>query len=326
MRIASGIIGRDLTINNITDFIVDRKLLLSSPGGSLYEGWAIHDLIKGKVDEIGVVGVCASAATIILLAAPIRWGTMNSRFLIHNPYTDVSGDANMMQKTANDLLNEQKILLSKYTEITGINSDRLQSVMSNEIYLTPDEAKTLNLINLIKSEIMDLSQVETKLNVFEKMLNKIKNFIIKNMIVQDVNGKELDFGEDITDASQIVVGVTATVEGNPADGKYVIGDGTQYVFESGKLTEIIMPTEDKANELTAENEALKTENSTLKTEIENLKKSHDEYRAKVETEIKNISTEFINFKKSFSKGSVDANIPPKENEVTVVRKAYKNKK
>ncbi len=320
MRVATGIIGKDLTINNITEFIVDRKLLISSQGGSLFEGWAIHDLIKGKVDEVGVVGVCASAATIIMLAAPIRWGTPNSRYLIHNPYTDVSGDAAMMQKTADDLMNEQKILLSKYTEITGINSDRLQAVMSNEIYLTPEEALSINLINLIKPEIMDLKEVTEKMGTFEKLLSKIKNYIIKNIIKQDVNGNELDFG-DITDDSQIVIGVMATVNGTPANGKYTLADGTIYVFEAGKLTEIMPPIEDKTKELTAENETLKSENTALKSEIENLKNSHNAFKAETQKEITNISNEFQAFKKAFSKGTVDANKPAET--ITVNRKTYK---
>jgi ATP-dependent protease ClpP protease subunit len=314
MIIATGIIGKDITINNITNYIIDRKLLISSPGGSLYEGWAIHDLLKGKVDEIQAVGVCASAAISVLLAAPIRSGTPNSRFLIHNPYIDTfGGDAQKMQQMATDLQIEQDVLVKRYSEITGIEEERFKNVMVKEVYLLPEEAINLKLITKINPEIMNIDEkIEKRFNVFEQILNRVKKAIIKNSVFEDVDGNELDFGDKVTEKEQIVIGVTATVNGTPAEGKYVMADGVTYVFEGGKLTEVIAPIEDKTKELEAENEKLKTENEAQKNEIENLKKAFNDFKNKAETELKNVSDEFIKFRKSFSNEKIeDQKLNPK---------------
>jgi ATP-dependent Clp protease, protease subunit len=308
MKIAYGIVGKDLTVNNITDYISNRKLLISSPGGSLYEGWAIHDFLKGKVDEIGVVGVCASAATIIMLAAPMRWGTPNSRYLIHNPWTSIEGDSKSMEQTALDLKIEQENLLKRYVECTGINHERLQELMNKSIYLTPDEALNINLIHNIKSEIMDLKKMEEKMNFLEKTIFALKKFFVKNIVVQDVNGKELDFGEQITDNSQIDIGMSATVEGSPAEGKYVMPDGTTLVFEAGKITEII-PASGELEAIKKELESEKKQNMELKNKLILLVKENSDIKNSYENKINKLAEEFSAFKNEFSQGKTSVNTP-----------------
>jgi hypothetical protein len=85
--------------------------------------------------------------------------------------------------------------------------------------MTTNEIKALALINYKQSK-MNNEEVVKKLNVLEALMLSVKAiFKPKSLLVSDVNGVELDFGADVTDPSQIVIGVSATVNGAPATGE-----------------------------------------------------------------------------------------------------------
>ena len=123
------------------------------------------------------------------------------------------------------------------------------------------------------------------------------------MVKQDVNGVEIDFGSEVQTPEQIVVGVKATVNGEPAEGEYVLEDGTIYSFKAGVLEEIKAP-ETKPNE---EMEALKSENEQLKAEVQNkiaenakLKNEFDAFKNEAETKFNDVNDKFTKFKNQFS--------------------------
>jgi hypothetical protein len=207
-----------------------------------------------------------------------------------------------------DLKIEQENLLKRYVECTGINHERLQELMNKSIYLTPDEALNINLIHNIKSEIMDLKKMEEKMNFLEKTIFALKKFFVKNIVVQDVNGKELDFGEQITDNSQIDIGMSATVEGSPAEGKYVMPDGTTLVFEAGKITEII-PASGELEAIKKELESEKKQNMELKNKLILLVKENSDIKNSYENKINKLAEEFSAFKNEFSQGKTSVNTP-----------------
>jgi len=84
----------------------------------------------------------------------------------------------------------------------------------------------------------------------EGWLKKIMKAVrgIKMITVTTADGTLLDFGEDITEESQIQVGSTATVDGSPASGEYVLNDGRTLVFENGAVTEIVESEEEETME------------------------------------------------------------------------------
>jgi len=115
---------------------------------------------------------------------------------------------------------------------------------------------------------------------------------------------------------QIQVGVTATVNGNPAEGKYVMSDGRTFVFAAGTLTEI-MESEPENKELIQENETLKAENDSLKSKVAEIQASLDEKERNIsemktnfETEIKNIQNKLDSFLSKFPNEKIEDNLPP----------------
>ncbi len=351
MKILQGEIGFDLLL---TDFEGVKSVMINSPGGSLFEGLAMYDFVKSSDIEVGIIGLSASAATLPLIASGKRWGTPNSRYLIHNPWSMAIGDAESVAKTAKELKAEQDRALQLYVQHLNGTAEELQALMNEERILDAKEALELGLINEIREyntgsqeepEGSDVKNIYNKfkmsfkmkdeqkeeLSGFGKKLDQILNFLSpapKMLVVQDVNGTEIDFGDAVETEEQIAVGANATVDGAPASGDYVVASGETYVFDGGELTEIKPASEEE--ESNEEMEAVQEENTQLKNDavelnetIQNLTKERDDFKMKLDKvgeEATQLKADFVAFKGKFSTEKPEVKSPKGEE-----KKEQKNK-
>ena len=320
-NIIEGEIGFDITIKSIQD---KKSFVLNSYGGDLYTGLALFDYVKSSDIEVGVIGMCASAATLPLLASSKRWGTPNSRYLIHNPWSMVMGDAQDMQKNANDLKIEQDRAYQLYVDNLTASPELIKEYMDQERMLNAEEALAIGLILEIKNfneksrqvegsdiksmfnnfkmmyNMNDEKEVQKDLSGIKSLLEKISKFLfVKMLVLQDVNGMELNFGDDIESIEEVQVGTTATVSGSPANGDYVMPSGETFTFEGGSVVAII-PVEEVVEaeaELEVQNEALVAEVAMLKET--NLKMESE--KAKLESDLEVVRKDFTEVKNQFDK-------------------------
>lgn len=140
-----GVVGWDVRASDIRSALAaangdDIDLVVSSPGGSAYEALAIFNAIRdyrrsgGKVDA-RVVGLAASAATYIPMAADSVTVEDNAVWMIHNPYGLVAGNQNDMAKMATVLNGLAGILANAYAAKTGKDTDEIREMMDAETYL-----------------------------------------------------------------------------------------------------------------------------------------------------------------------------------------------
>lgn len=334
----SGEIGFDITSHNLMPCIEEGKgIILDSVGGDLWESWKIHDSIKAlRLDpQIGVIGTCASAAVQILLATENRWISPNSRGLVHEAWNCTCGNASDLLHSAESLEKENVRVANLYAQISQRSYIEIRALMKEERMLDADEMLSFNFAKSKTAKFGDVETIETIENkkneemtneekeqvkgIGEKvnaLWNKLFPSTPKNIVIQDVNGTEIDFGETVETAEQIAVGDAATIEGVPAEGEYVLEDGTVYVFEAGALVTITPPEEEgdtgELEALRTENDALRTENDALKVESQNAVTSQNEVRAQLEEEVREIKTAFDTFKNKFSDEKPEINVPEKE--------------
>ena len=79
----------------------DVTLNIASEGGSYFEGLTMASMIstyKGKTTAKGI-GIVASAATVVFLAADEKILTKNSFFMIHSAWAGAEGNAKEISKT-----------------------------------------------------------------------------------------------------------------------------------------------------------------------------------------------------------------------------------
>jgi ATP-dependent Clp protease, protease subunit len=115
---------------------------IKSNGGDVFEAFAIHDEIKAMKSRVTakIVGNSASAATIIAAAADRVQITENSRYLVHNAHTFVEGNKEQIGSVYDQLESIDNQILGIYVKRTGKNSDLLANLMSEERWMTAQEA------------------------------------------------------------------------------------------------------------------------------------------------------------------------------------------
>jgi ATP-dependent Clp protease, protease subunit len=116
---------------------------LNSPGGSVFEGVAIYNLLAqhGAPVHVFVDGVAASIASVIAMAgAKISMG-QGSMLMIHNAWIAAMGDSKELRSTA-DLLDKisTSSVRNAYVNRTGMKGDEVQSLMDAETWMTAEEA------------------------------------------------------------------------------------------------------------------------------------------------------------------------------------------
>lgn len=139
--------------------IKDITLIITSPGGAVYEAFAIYDVMgdlkkKGFTIKVIVEGFAASAAAMIVLqAASIRQARPNARFLVH----EISRWTVLHQEKTSTLKDETKelnALQDKILEILAIKSNKskeevLQYCERKELWMSAQEALNWGLIDEI---------------------------------------------------------------------------------------------------------------------------------------------------------------------------------
>lgn len=284
---------------------------IHSPGGDVSEGFAIHDLLlaSGKKIITQIEGLCASMATVIALAGTERRMAENSEFMIHNPWMFTGGTADEIKKDADLLKGLEDKVLDFYVEKTGSARDDLQAMMKEETWLTFAQAKELGFvneeINILKAvakinknhtematteQLAELQKNQKKQAKFIKMMKK-KLFGPKMLTVTLGDGSMLDFGDQIQEESEIAVGLTATIDGSPAEGDQVLKDGQTLVFAAGKI-ESITPSDN--DDMQAQLDAKDAEIAELKGAQAKMKKKakkRDDALAEILKEQKTLKAE-----------------------------------
>jgi ATP-dependent Clp protease, protease subunit len=136
------------------------QVLISSPGGHVESGDAIHDMIRfvrAPVTTIGT-GWVASAATHIFLAAPKerRLCLPNTRFMIHQPAGGAGGRATDIAIQAKEIIKTRERIAQVIAERTGQKIERVRVDMERDYWMTPEEAIAYGITSRVIENQKDL--------------------------------------------------------------------------------------------------------------------------------------------------------------------------
>lgn len=286
----SGEVGFDITTDLLLPHIKENKnLYFDSFGGDLWDALKTYDLMKtlNYSGKVGIMGSCMSAATLYPLAVPIENRIMseNSRFLIHHPWSHMVGNYEEMQREADDLKIESLNIANIYAANSNMSVEEIMAFMNLEKIIRKDEMIQMGMILNSENSIIpkininenQIEMTQDDKNWLESAFDKLTKAFskVKNLLIQDANGMNLDFGDQIETEDQIAVGMTAKYEdGTIPTGEVLLPSGKTLVFDNGTITEIkeAAPSPDQTEEM----EALKTENEQLKQQLADLQaKSSD---------------------------------------------------
>lgn len=120
----------------------DIVVAINSPGGDFFEGAAIYNLLaehKGHV-TVKVIGMAASAASVIAMAGDTIEVSQVGFLMIHNAWGMVIGNRHDMNQAADVFSKFDTSMRDLYAARTGVDAKDIEKLMDGETWLGAQEA------------------------------------------------------------------------------------------------------------------------------------------------------------------------------------------
>ena len=150
------------------------EVQINSPGGDVFEGIAIYNLLREHKAEITVkiMGMAASAASVIAMAGDRREIGAASFIMIHNTWVMAMGNRHDMRETADFLEPFDAALRGLYAQATGQDEKKIGKWLDDESYFSGAQAIELGFAHaLLPSD--QVSQGE-EAQVSDREINEIR--------------------------------------------------------------------------------------------------------------------------------------------------------
>ena len=115
---------------------------INSPGGDMFEGIAIYNLLRthpAKV-TVEVLGWAASAASIIAMAGDVIRMGLGSFMMVHNAWGMVIGNRHDMREAASLFDGFDSAIADIYEARTGVKRSEIEKLMDAETFMGASEA------------------------------------------------------------------------------------------------------------------------------------------------------------------------------------------
>jgi ATP-dependent protease ClpP protease subunit len=153
-----GVIGEDFwTGEGVTVKRIDAALrtigdkavtvYINSPGGDMFEGIAIYNRLREHSQQVTtkVLGLAASAASVIYLAGEERQVASSAFLMIHNCWTWLAGNRHYLRDVADDLEEFDAAMADLYAETSGQPVEDMAELMDDETFIRGKRALELGL-------------------------------------------------------------------------------------------------------------------------------------------------------------------------------------
>lgn len=189
------------------------NLYVNSPGGSVFEGITIHNMLKRHDAKITayVDALAASIASVIIMSADEIRMPSNSMLMIHNPWTFAIGNAIELRKQADDLDRIAESAVQTYLAKTGdkLEESKLKEMLDAETWLSADEAFEYGLCDVVE-ESNDMAA-----SINDEYMNRYKNVPkqLQKEPTQVISAEEKALRQKIADEAKASEEYTKTILG-----------------------------------------------------------------------------------------------------------------
>lgn len=157
--------GKGVTVSRISDELraIGEKpvtVQINSPGGNFFDGLAIYNMFRAHSHEVTmqVLGVAASAASIIAMAGDDIQIARSGLMMVHNAQWIAVGDRHAMIEAHDKMVHFDEAMNSLYVDRTGIDSDEIATMMDDTTFMTGPEA----LEKGFATSLLEADEVPTK--------------------------------------------------------------------------------------------------------------------------------------------------------------------
>ncbi len=201
------------------------NVYINSPGGDVFEGNAIYNMLKRKAQKcivnICVDGMAASIASVIAMSGTKIIMPNNTMMMVHNAWMYTYGNSKELRNAA-DMLDKCNMTVKQaYLNKAGdkLDEETITDLMDNETWLTAQECLDYGLCD----EVIGEKQIAAKFDM--SLLKNFKN--IPDKFLEKEKERDTKTPEDTI--RQIIKEELSTLN------KHVISDETELEAEKTKL-------------------------------------------------------------------------------------------
>lgn len=153
---------------------------IHSPGGDVFEGMAIYNLLKNHpaVVHAHIDGLAASMASVIAMAADVIHMPENAMMMIHKPWGIQGGDADDMRQYADLLDKVEGSLTSAYVKKSGKSEDEIKALLKSETWYTGAEAVQAGFADQLTETLKAVASLQSqRMQEFANMPEALKTLL-----------------------------------------------------------------------------------------------------------------------------------------------------
>ncbi|EGT81355.1 MULTISPECIES: ClpP-like prohead protease/major capsid protein fusion protein [Haemophilus] len=157
------------------------NLHIHSPGGDVFDGIAIYNLLKNHPSNktVTIDGLAASMASVIAMAGTEIIMPENAMMMIHKPWGVQGGDADDMRKYADLLDKVEDTLIPAYAAKTGKSAEELAEMLAAETWLNGKECVEHGFADKLAEPVKAMAQLQSKrLGDYNNMPKAIKDMLM----------------------------------------------------------------------------------------------------------------------------------------------------
>ena len=158
-----GEIGYEVLASNVIEQIQNTKdeelnIIISSGGGSAFEGLMIYDALQAykegeKRVNTKILGLGASAASVIFMAGDHREMGEGSLLMVHNSWSSFTGNRQEVKEKLGTLEAIDNRMLNIFQKGTGLRAEDLEKLLADETWMTVDAACSYGFANTVGETI-----------------------------------------------------------------------------------------------------------------------------------------------------------------------------
>jgi len=175
----------------------DLEVLINSPGGDVYSGSEIYTILKDHANNVDVkiVGVAASAASVVAMAGDSVKISPTAQIMIHNVSSGAQGDYREMEHQAEVLKNYNKSIANAYRLKTNLSEEELLDLMNSEKWLNAQEAKSKGFVDEIMfdegNKLAASFNTNDEVMLPPKVVNKLRD-LLKDKDLEEETEEQAD--------------------------------------------------------------------------------------------------------------------------------------
>lgn len=178
------------------------NLYINSPGGSVFEGLAIYNMLKRHQARITVYidALAASVASVIAMAGNNIYMPENSLMMVHNAWTWAKGNAEQLRKAADDLDRINQSAIQTYLQKAGdkLDEETLKELLDAETWLSAEDAYKYGLCD----EVLEANQAAACVSneLFQSYKNVPKQLLEKR--ISSITANEMAIRQRIAEEAK----------------------------------------------------------------------------------------------------------------------------